>query len=159
MKFSFSTVVTLITVLLSMSAESTSLRGGFMNHEDGTDINQRALYPHVSVKNDTPYEVNSIRVEYSACADDDNNFIASAGTWTAGTYRGGCLVTDIHSTLILNDGTGRVLECASYWSGGTGYSEFFIMWIDGDCCLRSSYQSNTECTKQTNDDYPPAGMW
>ena len=35
--------MTLITVLVSASAESTFLRGGSMNHEDGSDINHRAL--------------------------------------------------------------------------------------------------------------------
>ena len=43
MKFSFPTVVTLITVLVSASAESTFLRGDSMNHEDGTNFNHRAL--------------------------------------------------------------------------------------------------------------------
>ena len=43
MKFSFPTVVTLITVLVSASAESTFLSGGSLNHEDGTNFNHRAL--------------------------------------------------------------------------------------------------------------------
>ena len=43
MKFSFPTVVTLITVLVSASAESTFVSGGSLNHEDGTNFNHRAL--------------------------------------------------------------------------------------------------------------------
>ena len=43
MKFAFPTVVTLITVLASASAESTFASGGSMNHEDGTTFNHRAL--------------------------------------------------------------------------------------------------------------------
>ena len=43
MKSSFPTVVTLITVLVSASAESTFLSGGSLNHEDGTNFNHRAL--------------------------------------------------------------------------------------------------------------------
>ena len=84
---------------------------------------------------------------YGACAKDENNFIASGGTWTA-DYRGGCLVTEIHSTLIIN---GREKQCKGYFSSGTGISEFFLMWINDVCCLRSSEQSNTECTKQVKD--------
>ena len=45
MKFSFPTVVTLITVLVSASAESTFLRGDSMNHEDDTNFNHRELIP------------------------------------------------------------------------------------------------------------------
>jgi hypothetical protein len=99
------------------------------------------VYSKVAFKNDTPYDANFARVEYCACADDENDFIASGGTWTA-DYRGLCLVTEIHSTLIID---GREAQCAGYFSTGTGISEFFLMWIDGECCLRSSEQSNTEC--------------
>ena len=106
----------------------------------------RQLYTSVSVKNDTPYEVNSIRVEYCVCSKDENSFIASGGTWTVGTSRGGCLLTEIHSTLILNDGTGRELDCIPYLSAGTTYAQFFIMLFDDVCCMRSSHQSPTECT-------------
>ena len=91
------------------------------------------------------FATNSIRIEYTACTKDENNFIASGGTWTA-DYRGGCLVEEIHSTLKLNDGS--VVECARYESEGTGYSEFYIIWIDDVCCLRSCNQSTTECTRQ-----------
>ena len=146
MKFSFSTVVTLITLLVSTSAESTSLRGGSLNHEDGTDINQRALglYPNVSVKNDTPHNSNYVYVGYGGlCANDKNtNFMASGGTWT-GPDRYGCLVNWIHSILILDDGS--ELDCKEYTSHGTGYSDFFIILIDGQCCVRSSHESFTEC--------------
>ena len=111
-------------------------------------------YYKVALKNDTPYEVNFARIEYCGCTKDENNFIASGGTWTA-DYRGGCLVTHIHSTLKLNDGS--VVECARYWATGTGLSEFFLMWIDGECCLRSRKQSNTRCTKQISDKPPTNG--
>ena len=107
----------------------------------------RQLYSRVSIiKNDTPYKVNSARIEYWACTKDENNVIASGGTWTAGPDRGGCLVTKILSTLILQDGS--ELECKPYLSTGTCYAIFFIMFIDGVCCLRSDSQSTTECTKQ-----------
>ena len=43
MKFSFPTVMTLITVLVSASAESTFVSGGSLKHEDGTNFNHRAL--------------------------------------------------------------------------------------------------------------------
>ena len=105
----------------------------------------------MALKNDTPYKVNSARIEYCDCDKDENNFIASGGTWTADTYRGGCLVTEIHSTLIIN---GREKQCKGYFSSGTGISEFYIMWIDDACCLRSSQQSNTECPNPTLDFYP-----
>ena len=112
----------------------------------------RRLYPHVSVKNDTPHEVKFVKVLYCQCTPDENSFIVPGGTWMTETYRGGCLVTAILSTLILNDGTGRVVDCLSYASSGTSYAKFFIMWIDDVCCLRSSAQSTTECTKQVIDD-------
>ena len=102
------------------------------------------MYYKVAIKNDTPYEVISARIEYCACTNDENNFITSGGTWTA-TYRGGCLVTEIWSTLIID---GREEQCTTYapqYVVGTGLSEFYIMWIDDVCCLRSSQQSNTEC--------------
>jgi len=102
----------------------------------------RRLYYKVALKNDTPYEVNSAKIEYCGCASDENNFIASGGTWTADTYRGGCMVQKIHSTLIID---GREERCWGYLSTGTGISEFFLMWINDVCCLRSSEQSNTEC--------------
>jgi hypothetical protein len=114
----------------------------------------RRLYNKVALKNDTPYEVNSARIEYCACADDDNNFIASGGTWTADDYRGACMVTKIHSTLIID---GRAHQCWGYSSTGTGLSEFFLMWIDGGCCLRSSEQSNTECPELDIDYCDPSG--
>ena len=117
----------------------------------------RRLYYKASVKNDTPHEVNYIKIEYKCCNSDENFYIASGGTWTAGTYRGGCLVTWIHSNLILHDG--NELMCKSYFSSGTSYDTFFIMLIDGICCLRSDHQSNTECTNQVNDDDDvPAGL-
>ena len=43
MKFSFPTVMTLITILVSASAESIFLRGASMNHEDGMNFNHRTL--------------------------------------------------------------------------------------------------------------------
>ena len=43
MKFAVPTVMTLITVLVSASAESTFVSGGSLNHEDGTNFNHRAL--------------------------------------------------------------------------------------------------------------------
>jgi hypothetical protein len=115
----------------------------------------RQLYYRVAIKNDTPYEVISARIEYCGCAKDENTFIASGGTWTADSYRGGCLVTEIHATVRLPGTFGREVECLSYKSGGsasfgegTGLSGFFLMLIDDVCCLRSSIQSNTECTIQ-----------
>jgi len=123
------------------------LRSSQQSNTECTD-QQKGLYPKVQITNDTPYEVNFARIEYAACADDENNFIASGGTWTARTYRGACLVTWIHSTLILPDGTGqgRVLECVSYRNSGTGKADFYIMWIGDVCCLRSWDQCVTECT-------------
>ena len=53
-----------------------------------------------------------------------------------------------HSTLIID---GREEQCSQYFSSGTGISEFYIMWINDVCCLRSSKQSNTECTNQYGD--------
>ena len=112
----------------------------------------RRLYYKVAIKNNTPYEVNSITVEYCACNPDgeDNIFLAPGGTWTAKPYRGGCMITEIHSTLLLRDGTGqgRVLEC-NYLSSGTysSYWEFYMMWIDGVCCVRSWAQDDNKCTK------------
>ena len=96
----------------------------------------------------------SITVEYLGCGcnSDENTFIASGGTWTASDYRGGCLIKGIHTILRvpgLPDGIGR--ECLSYYSSGTSFAEFFLMWIDGVCCHRSNEQSNTECTKQASD--------
>ena len=95
------------------------------------------LYSNASVKNDTPYEVRWIRIEYVCgdfvfCRPDTNNFIASGGTWTVRTDRGICLITGIFANLVIN---GRSKRCRSYASGvGTGYSQFYFMWIDGDCC-------------------------
>merc|ERR1719506_263415 len=92
----------------------------------------RRLYSNASVKNDTPYKVNWIKIKYSCfCAADINNFIVSGGTWTVGTDRGLCPITKILADLIVPDGTstGRVEGCAMYQSlGGTGYSQFYIMW-------------------------------
>ena len=64
---------------------------------------------------------------------------------------GGCLVTEIHSTLIID---GREEQCWGYFSSGTSYSEFYIMWINDVCCMRNSKQSNTECTNQSSGLYP-----
>ena len=110
----------------------------------------RRMYPSVSVKNDTPCNVNFVKVLYCACRKDENTFIVSGGAWTVETCRGGCLVTQILANLIVPDGTrtGRVLECAKYLSSGTSYSKFYIMWIDGVCCLRSWAQDSDKCTFQ-----------
>ena len=89
---------------------------------------------------------------YGACVKDENNFIGSGGAWTVGTCRGGCLVTQILANLIIpavTTSTGfRVVECAKYLSSGTSYTEFYIMWIDGVCCLRSWAQDSDKCTFQ-----------
>ena len=87
-------------------------------------------------------------VEYLACADDENNFIASGGTWT-GPYRGGCLINAIYGTLTLHDDS--VLKCNFYDGKGTGYSEFYIMLIDGVCCLRSWAQDSDKCPEYQKD--------
>ena len=70
----------------------------------------------------------------------------------AGPDRGSCLISAIHSTLILHDGS--EMTCKSYSSTGTCYATFFIMLIDGVCCLQSDLQSNTECTNQVGDGKP-----
>jgi hypothetical protein len=49
---------------------------------------------------------------------------------------------------------GREQRCSGYSSSGTGISEFFLMWINDGCCLRSSEQSNTECPKKDGDCNP-----
>ena len=53
-----------------------------------------------------------------------------------------------HSTLIID---GREEQCSQYFSSGTGISEFYIMWIDGNCCLRSSAQDSDKCIRQFGD--------
>ena len=122
-------------------------------HPSASGDRQLFMYAQVSVKNDTPYEVKSIEVKYCACTSDENTFIASGGTWTAGQTgdRGLCLVNQIHTVLRLHDGTSR--NCFSYWSSGTSIASFYIMWIDDVCCLRSWKQSNTECSLQLGTNY------
>ena len=115
----------------------------------------RRLYSNVSVKNDTPHKVNFARVEYWGCASDENSFIASGGAWTVGTCRGGCLVEAILSSLIPQDGS--ELKCKPYLSTGTGIASFYIMLHNGECCLRSWKQSNTECPKKKGEDFELCG--
>ena len=114
---------------------------------DGNTANPVGFYPKAKIRNDTPYRSNWCKVEYMACADDENDFIASGGTWT-GPTRGGCLIDYIFATLILHDGS--QLKCNYYEGLGTGYSQFYIMFIDGVCCLRSSHQDSDKCPELTD---------
>ena len=108
----------------------------------------RRLYYRASIKNDTPFEVRWIKIEYASdfCSDEyENSIIASGGTWTSGSDRGICLIKRIRTKLITD---GRSKLCWSYASGGgTGYSQFYIMWIDGDCCTRSCAQDTDKCER------------
>ena len=99
-------------------------------------------YYKVKIRNDTPFNSFETIVYYAEC---DNEYIqegiASGYTWT-GPYRGGCLVTNIYAPLDRPKDQGGLLWCDDYSSSiGTGLSEFFFIYSDGKCCIRSSAQS------------------
>ena len=63
-------------------------------------------------------------------------------TWTSPS-RGGLLLYSIEKvSLISSDGV--VFKCNDYDSTGTGYAQFHVILIDGQCCVRSWTQSK-EC--------------
>ena len=109
---------------------------------------RRLFYSNASVKNDTPYDVRWISIEYAwgscegQCRPDRNRFIGTGGTWTVQAERGICLITDIVVILVID---GREHECSDYSSSGTGMASFYIMWIDGECCTRSWKQDADKC--------------
>ena len=99
-------------------------------------------YYKLKIRNDTPFNSFETIVYYAEC---DNEYIqegiASGYTWT-GPYRGGCLVTNIYAPLDRPKDQGGLLWCDDYSSSiGTGLSEFFFIYSDGKCCIRSSAQS------------------
>ena len=116
---------------------------------------RRLFYSNASVKNDTPYDVRWISIEYAwgscegQCRPDRNRFIGTGGTWTVQAERGICLITAIYVSLDIYDenkvGGYGSMDCRSYSSSGTGYSQFYIMLIDGECCTRSKAQDADTC--------------
>ena len=102
------------------------------------------FYARVNIKNDTPYEAYYVYVDYMTidCEEEDVTVI-SGYKWT-GPARGTCLVKDIKA--YVRNSWGGTKPCIKYDAGdtGTGYSEFYIIYIDEICCVRSWAQSK-EC--------------
>ena len=111
-------------------------------------------YSKVTIQNDTPYDTTNgpseginpydTFVYYSAFCETDYipEGIRTGYMWT-GPRRGGCLVEKIYTTLARPGGN---LVCDNYYSSvGTTHADYFIILIDGKCCVRSSYQTLTEC--------------
>ena len=103
-------------------------------------------YAKVTIKNDTPHDTQYTSVNYEVCQSDFiPEGIVSGYLWT-GPDRGFCLVTHIYATLTRPEDKGRELTCTYCTSSyGTAYSEYFIILVDGRCCVRSSHQSLTDC--------------
>ena len=82
------------------------------------------------------------------CRDDEAPGALAPGAIWEGPYRGGCLLTTVTDVDLLRpDSEGGRLKCNPYVSSdGTGYSEFFIILIEGECCIRSSRNYHrTDC--------------
>ena len=60
-----------------------------------------------------------------------------------GNFCGHCLLTKIETTLMLPDG--RELKCNDYESSGTALAKFFLMLLDGVCCVRSERLTDQKC--------------
>ena len=111
-------------------------------------------YPKVTIQNDTPYDTlpyppspsegkrhrldTLVYYSYFCEIDYIPEGIKTKYKWT-GPPRGACLVERIFTTLDIPD-IGP-LKCAWYQSStGTAYAEFFIIYVDGKCCVVSSHQ-------------------
>jgi hypothetical protein len=118
-------------------------------------------YCSASIYNRTPYDANFARIEYFGCAEyctpDENNFIGIEGTWTVSdrSKAYACQVTEVHATLILDDGS--TMECApatkmttptifhpSYLAGSGYYGRVDVtftleFWNPEFCEIRYSY--------------------
>ena len=88
---------------------------------------RRLNFKSASIYNHTPYDANFAKIEYCDCTPDENNFIVSGGTWTVSdASKAYCKVTEIHATLILDDGS--TMECGAPYLSGRIYATFTLMW-------------------------------
>ena len=140
----------------------------------------KGAYPYVTITNKTPYpsvgfkypDRRRYNVDYRGqgglfkfCSSDEiKEGIAAGQTWSA-TSRGVCLVTSIQATISTQAGW---VECASYKSSGTSYSQFYII-MNGEyaCCVQSSHESGVcdpgsdceLCGDGSNCCHPSSGLW
>ena len=139
MKFSILAIASFaFTTLVSVTAAVPN--GGVRGSIDPTQTQRSLQYSKVTIQNDTPHHSFETIVSYTwlLCSDDIiSEGIASGYMWT-GPKRGLCSIELISTTLNLPTGP---LECGPYAnSSGTSRSEFFIIFINGECCVRGSNQ-------------------
>ena len=79
-------------------------------------------YPHAHVENLSSNNV-SVKVSYASLFCKDDSFtLGPRESWTADS-RGICLITKIESTMTVDGGD---INCQSYTSSGTSYSQFYV---------------------------------
>lgn len=139
MKFSILAVALLASTAL-VSVTLAAGKGGVRGSIDPTQTHRSLQYSKVTIQNDTPHHSSETIVSYTGllCSDDIiSEGIATGYKWT-GPKRGLCSIDLISTTLDLPTGP---LECGPYAnSSGTSRSEFFIIFINGECCVRGSNQ-------------------
>ena len=99
------------------------------------------FYDKVTIKNATPYDIKvdvndppQVKFWYGQTFDSRQP-IPPGQTW-ASPLRGSLLLDGIERvSLISSDGV--VLSCMNYESSGMGYAQFYVILIDGKCCVRS----------------------
>lgn len=87
------------------------------------DIEVVSCYPNVIVTNNIPDDwIASGKVVYSFCATGNFENLKYKEYFT--DWRGACLIREVSATVVKGN---QSIHAASYWSSGTGYSNFEIV--------------------------------